>query len=126
MILSVDGIDFNNIIVNSLQRKIVKESGKNGGTFLTGERFNDVRNSYYQYTLTISPSLKNKEEYEELYSLLSLPVESYDVTLPSGQEFITFKASVASIGDRCRKKLPNGFIWDSFNVTFKGTEALDL
>lgn len=123
MILTVDGIEYNNIIVNGLQRKRINKTGRNGGTFMSGDVFNDVRDSYYEYSLTISPSLANKEEYEELYTLLSLPVESHEITVPDGQGYLTFNAFVSSVSDRLRKKLPTGNIWDNFTVTFEATEA---
>ena len=123
MILTVDGIEYKNIVVNSLQRKLINETGGNSGTFLSGEKFHDVRNSYYQYTLTLSPSLAQKEEYEELYALLALPVEEHEITVPYGQTVKTFKCYVSSVSDRLRKKLPTGNIWENFSVTFSGTEA---
>lgn len=123
MILTVDGIGYEHIVVGKVTRKLVNETGGNGGTFLSGDRFNDVRHSYYQYNLTLGMSLTHREEYEELYALLSLPVESHEITLPYGQEWVTFKAYVSSVSDSLRKKLPNGNIWENFSVTFNGTEA---
>lgn len=125
MVLAVDGIEYNNIVVNSLQRSIVVAKGRNGGTFLSGDKFNDVRHSYYRYTLTISPSLRAKEEYEELYAVLGLPVESHEITVPYGQGYKSFEACVVSVSDRCRKKMENGTIWDNFTVVFDGTEAIN-
>lgn len=123
MKITIDNIQFN-INVNSLQRSIVFGMGGNSGTFITGEKFNDVRHSYYRYSLTISPYLTLKSEYEQMYSLLSLPVESHEITLPYAQENITFKANVSSLSDRLRKVLPTGNIWEGFTVTFDGTEAI--
>ena len=123
MKITIDNIQFN-INVNSLQRSIVFGMGGNSGTFITGEKFNDVRHSYYRYSLTISPYLTLKSEYEQMYSLLSLPVESHEITLPHAQESITFKANVSSLSDRLRKVLPTGNIWEGFTVTFDGTEAI--
>ena len=113
-----------NVNVNSLQRSIIFGMGGNSGTFITGEKFNDVRHSYYRYSLTISPYLTLKSEYEQMYSLLSLPVESHEINLPYAQGNITFKANVSSLSDRLRKVLPTGNIWEGFTVTFDGTEAI--
>ena len=123
MKITIDNIQFN-INVNSLQRSIVFGMGGNSGTFITGEKFNDVRHSYYRYSLTISPYLTLKSEYEQMYSLLSLPVESHEITLPYAQGTITFKANVSSLSDRLRKAPPTGNIWEGFTVTFDGTEAI--
>lgn len=123
MVLKIDQIEYQHIVVGALQRKIVIETGKNGGTFLSGDRFNDVRHSYYEYSLTICPSLAHKEEYEELFALLSLPVESHEITVPYGQGYITYNAYVSSVSDKLRKRLPSGNIWEGFTVNFIGTEA---
>lgn len=122
MILTINGIEYKNIIVNSLDRRRVKKSGNNNGIFISGEIFNDVRHTYDQYSLTISPSLRHKEEYEELYTLLSFPQEEYEVKLPDGQDYIIFKAYVSSVSDKLRKMLPTGNIWEGFSVTFEGRE----
>lgn len=126
MTITIDGIEFDKIKLTSIQRKRVNETGKNKGTFMSGGKFNDVRYSYYQYSLTVVPYLSHKDQYEELYTLLSLPLEAHTVTLPYGQGTVTFDAYVASVSDRLRKALPNGLIWESFSVTLKGTEPIQV
>lgn len=125
MLLTVDGIQYNVFLV-SLGRSIKVESGKNSGTFISGERFYDAKNSYYQYNMSINPFLTHKEDYEKLYLVFGTPVETHEITLPYGQGELTFNAHVASVSDNCGKLNPPNTIWEGMSVTLESAEAINI
>lgn len=117
-LFAVDGVSFA-VGVESLKRGADIADGENGGMMLNGVRKRDICGVYYNYTLTLSTDGIQMEQYDLLYEVLTSPAESHVVTLPYGQESITFDASIESISDELLSAAEaEKQVWGNLCLTF--------
>lgn len=73
----------------------------------TGELHREVIGTFYNYQLKIGVKMGERDLYNELFDVLSAPVESHRVELP--HDHIEFDGYFSSISDNIRLVDDNGF-----------------
>lgn len=120
--LKVDGTVYKvRIPYESIRRMATIYEGQNSGVAISGKVIRDVVGTGYSYDISIEQNPLHPEDYDELYEVLSAPVESHEIEMPYGQESITYNAGVKSLRDTYGGN--NGFQhWRNLSVTFSYIE----
>lgn len=108
--------------VTKLTRKVEIRDGRNAGNTLSGRYRRDISGVFYTYTLSLSAAGMSREDYDDLQSALTEPVESHLVTMPDGQGTITFEAYIQAVGDELEIAEENGNQWGNMTVDFIAAE----
>ncbi len=119
-VITIDGQSFA-VGVLSVKRNATIAEGSNSGTSVSGRIIRDVIGTYYNYTVVFGTSKLSKTEYDALYDLLTVPVESHEITIPYGQSTITFDAYITSASDDLLKS-KNGNVWGNLSVDFNAIQ----
>lgn len=99
-VFSVDGVEYPGVCVKSpIHRSFNVLDGENAGRTMDGAMQRDLIGTYYNYRMEFDTSASALEEYDALYEVLSAPVKSHTITVPYGQEVLTFEAYVANGDD---------------------------
>lgn len=119
----VDGIEFTKAIVDKPKRSFQILDGENAGRqILTAKMERDILGTFYNYSMNIDNRFMSKEEYDELYNLLSAPVDSHTIEVPFGQETLVYEAYVTNGTDELasiRNKVNN---WANLSINFIAME----
>lgn len=122
MIFAVNDTEFN-IGVAKLQRS-VKKTYKYDVTTEDGVRHTEIRAIYPVYTLLLGSI--SQTDYDTLRSVLNTYDDTVSVTLPDGQEDVTFDAIAELSADALVFIESNGTRrWDNLMVTFTGVNPLE-
>lgn len=116
--LIIDGVEYGDkIIVSSVKERSEKVYGDSVTMKQNGDNSYDVIGTRLIHTVVLSKNPQvPQSETNELFSLLSDPVESHNVTLPHDEGEITYKAHI-SVAERALLDKINGkYIWDD-NIT---------
>ncbi len=116
-IFSIDGAAFA-VGVVSLKRSAEVSEGDNGGTMLSGVRKRDLLGVYYHYTLELAADTLTQGDYDTLYDILTAPQDSHSITMPYGQDSITFDAAVDSVSDELLFANGTEQLWGNLSITF--------
>lgn len=120
MIITIDGERFD-VGISKVDRKtrIEKESK---GTTLDGKEHFEVIGTYIDYTVTFVAKGNNVSEYDRLYEIASIPIETHIVTLPYNQSNITINATITIANTQIEQQY-NGFRkWSAIKITFSSVE----
>ena len=117
-VVSIDGIYYNvRIPENGIKRSFSIADTDNAGRLLDGTMVRDIVGTYYNYTVQFDTQLLSYEEYDRLYDQLSAPCEYHTITVPYGQDRITFHAYVTSGNDTLRT-VKGGNKWTGLSINF--------
>lgn len=89
------------------------------GTTMDLHKHYDIQGTYYDYEVEIATRKLSITDYDNLYELLTTPVESHTVTLPYGQTTLTFTARVSVASDVLVQSFTNFKKWGTLKVTFE-------
>lgn len=117
-IFSVDGVEYKNINVASLERMFSVADGENAGRTMDWSMRRDVMGTFYNYSMGIDSDYSDLDEYDDLYEVLSSPVDSHTIVVPYGQGSLEFKAYVANGNDKLIHKRPTFNKWNNLTVNF--------
>ena len=106
------------IVYNTLERSFSLRSGVNEGYMLSGRHERDLLGTSYSYQMSVGPDPAHPEDYDAFYEVVSVPVDSHEVTMPYGQSTITFQAEISSGQDTWRGKLGGSDRWAGLTVQF--------
>ena len=118
--ITIDGQSFRVGII-----KIPRKSSLNRedhGTTLDGRKHYDALRTYFDYDVTIDTKAINIHEYDRLYEVITQPVEYHMVTMPYGQDEISFKASIKTSNDSVIANYTNFRKWNGLKITFEAIE----
>lgn len=88
------------------------------GRTTDGTMKRDIVGTYYNYVIQIDAQDLDVSEYDELYEILSAPVNSHTLEVPYGQGTLVFDAYVSNVDDNL-KLARNGInLWGDLSVTF--------
>lgn len=119
----VDGIEFTKAIVDKPKRSFQILDGENAGRqILTAKMERDILGTFYNYSMNIDSRFMSKEEYDELYNLLSAPVDSHTIEVPFGQETLVYEAYVTNGTDELASIRNNSYNWASLSINFIAME----
>ena len=107
MTITMDGVPYRlRVKLGTLRRSFRIEESERSGMVKSGEEFRDIIGTYYDYAMDVEPDP-------------AAPVEAHTVTLPYGQETLTYQAMVSAGEDKQRDKVAGVTRWTGLTVTFK-------
>lgn len=119
----IDGVEYPNVRAMSLTRNFSILDGSNAGRTMSGDMMRDIIGTYYNYTIKFRSKVGYEQEYENLFDVLSSPVDFHELKLPFGNKTIIQKMYVTSGSDnlkRFKKDGINRFYEMSINFVAKG------
>lgn len=121
--ITMDGIFYDvRVKYDTLDRAFRLTEGVNAGDMLSGRHERDLVGTYYDYALQVEPNPKNRAAYDAFYQAISAPQDTHSITLPYGQETITFDAMVESGADRYRGEVGGERRWTALTVQFSAVK----
>lgn len=117
-VFTVDGVAYRSVNVLSLKRSFAVLDGPNAGRVMDGSTRRDIIGTYYNYSMELTSDYSDLTEYDALYEVLSAPVDSHTITVPYGQETLTFEAYVANGDDDLLHTRPTFNKWNNLTVNF--------
>lgn len=117
-LFKIDGRGFSGVGVESLKRSFRIPDGTNAGDMLSGDYERDPVGTYYDYDLVITTADLASNEYDDLFEILSAPVNSHIVQMPYGMRSLTFEAMISTGGDELIP-MDNGTWWGNLNVSIR-------
>ena len=117
-VFTVDGVEYPNVNVISLERTFAVMDGENAGRTMDGAMRRDIIGTYYNYNMQLTSDYSDLSEYDKLYEVLSAPVDSHTIMVPYGQETLTFEAYVANGNDSLLHKRPTFNKWNDLTINF--------
>lgn len=122
-IFSIDGQYFDVFIPqNGIERNFAVVDTDEAGRVLTGAMERDVIGTFYNYTIKMNTNFLSFEEYDALYEIISSPDDYHMITVPYGQETLTFKAYVTQGKDVLNRMSSKGNHWKQLSVNFIAME----
>lgn len=120
--ITMDGKEYANIHVTSLQRSFQVLDGENAGRVMTGEMDRDVIGTFYNFACEIDASRANREEYDEFWEAISAPVDSHVLSLPYAQGVMEFNAYVTNGADNLLTMFEDSNEWGELSFNFIAME----
>lgn len=118
-VVAIDGRYFNiSIPQNGIKRSFSIMDSDNAGRNIEGEMIRDIIGTYYNYTILFETKNLSNMEYDELYEILSAPVDYHIITVPYGQTTMTFKAYVTNGDDNISVVTSKGNKWTGLSINF--------
>lgn len=93
----IDGMHWD--VPIGVERSAEMQQSDISGTLLDGTYFNDVIGTFLSYNVTLAIPPAMMGDYSVLYEILTDPVSDHEVTLPYGQDHVTFRAMVSDVSD---------------------------
>lgn len=120
--LEIDGTEYG-AIVTALQRNFSVADGENAGRTLDGKMHRDLIGTYYNFSITIMTDRLTQAKYNELYEMISAPVESHTITVAYGNETLTFEAYITQgSDDLIRQYSDANRLWGNLSFNFIAME----
>lgn len=118
--LIVDGKTYRvRIVYNTLVRAFELIEGSNAGNMMSGRHERDLSGTGFSYQMQIDPDPDYPEDYDELFDLLSDPVNSHAVTVPYGQGTLTYDAEIINGRDVYEGTLSGIEQWKGMTINFR-------
>ena len=118
--VTMDGHNYRvRVKAGGLRRGFRLEESELSDTVKSGDAFRDIIGTYYDYTMEVEPDPAHPEDYDQFYEAISAPVPSHTLTVPYGQETLTYEAMVSSGEDRPRDRLGGVPRWTGLEVRFQ-------
>lgn len=122
-IFSIDGKYFNVFIPqDGIERNFAVVDTDDAGRVLTGAMERDIIGTFYNYTIKLNTNFLSFAEYDELYEILSSPVEYHWIIVPYAQSTLQFKAYVTQGKDVLNRMTSKGNHWKQLSVNFIAME----
>ena len=118
-LFTVDGVAYDvTVPVGGLTRSFQVLDGENAGRVLSGDMERDIIGTYYNYELKIETDKTSLAEYDRLYDVLSAPQDFHTLTIPYGQQTLTFRAYITSGKDSLLRRAGGKNYWTGLSVQF--------
>lgn len=82
----------------------------------------DLAGTFYNYTLAFDTTYLNVAQYDALYEILTAPVDSHQIVVPFGQEFMEYEAYISKVTDSLKSCIHGVQRWGDLTVTFTAME----
>lgn len=115
--ITIDNNSYNVGIIR-ITRKATQKI-ENLGTTMDLRKHYDIKGTYYDYEVEVATARLNVTDYDNLYEILTTPQESHIVTLPYGQDELTFEARVSVASDSLIQKFTTFKKWGTLKITFE-------
>lgn len=118
----IDGNDYS-AIVTSLTRNFSVVDGGNAGRTTDGKMHRDLIGTYYNYSISLKTDLLGQDKYNELYEIISAPVESHEIKVAYGNRILVFEAYITQgSDDLLRENTPTDRYWSNLSFDFNAME----
>lgn len=118
-VFSIDGVYFNVFIpMDGIERNFAIVDTDEAGRVLTGAMERDVVGTFYNYTIKMDTNFLSFAEYDQLYEILSDPVDYHIIKVPYAQGTLQFKAYVTQGKDVLNRISSKGNHWKQLSVNF--------
>ena len=123
-VFTIDGRAYN-VRVMSLTRSFEVLDGENTGrTIADGAMFRDIIGTYYNYEMEIDCSKLSPGDYDELWEILSAPVDSHAVSFPYGHAGVLMQQMYVSSGSDQLQRVEDGKnFWAGFKIKYIAMRA---
>ncbi len=122
MSIIMDGVTYQvRIRIGTLEQSFRIEDGNNAGKAMSGEDIRDITGTYYDYAMKVEPDPEHRADYDAFFWAISAPVDSHMITVPNGQDVLTYKAKVTSGRHRKKDKINGVTRWTGLQVEFTAT-----
>lgn len=118
--ITIDGQTFRIGIIKITRKASLNRESH--GTTLDGRKHYDALGTYFDYDVMIDTKAINVKEYDRLYEVITQPVEYHIVTMPYGQDEISFKAMIKTSNDNVIANYTNFRRWNGLKITFEALE----
>lgn len=119
----IDGQYFNILIPEGgIKRSFAVTDTDKAGRVLTGAMQRDIIGTFYNYTIQFETRNLSPDEYDDLYRILSAPVDSHNITVPYGQTVLNFNAYVTGGEDTLNRIRKNTNDWSGLSINFIAME----
>ena len=96
-VVEIDGKYYNaRIPEGGIKRSFQVLDDEDAGRVRAGDMHRSVIGTYYNYTIEFDTDGMDLEEYDRMYEVVSAPVDSHIITVPYGQDILTFEAYITS------------------------------
>lgn len=118
--LTMDGQVYRvRVVYESLIREFELLEGVNAGDMLSFRHERDLGGTGYSYELQVEPDPRYPEDYDAFYEAVSAPVDSHTITMPFGQNELTYEAMVENGRDMYRGRQGGRTIWRGLTVRYR-------
>ena len=115
MIWMIDGLAWN--VPCQIERTAEMRASEISGVLLDKSYFNDVVGTYMKYTISIAVPFTMAKVYEDLYDMITEPVESHSFVIPYGQTTVSITGRVESVSDSYVYMDGSRNYWKGFKFT---------
>ena len=120
MTVLMDGVTYRvRVVYNTLVRAFNLIEGPNAGEMLSGRHERDLVGTKYTYEMGVEPDPRYQADYDAFFDAISDPVVSHTITVPNGQNSLTFAAMIEGGSDTYRGQVGGQRRWGGLTVTFK-------
>lgn len=120
MNLIMDGVTYRvRVVYNSLVRAFELIEGPNAGDMFSGRHERDLIGTKYSYSMQVEPDPRYLSDYDDFFDALSNPVPSHTITMPNGQNSLTFDAMINTASDTYKGKIAGVRRYGGLTVTFQ-------
>lgn len=106
---------------DGLRRSFEIVDSDKAGRLINGNMQRDIIGTYYNYSIDFKTDNLTRAEYDKFYEIISAPVDSHTLTVPYGQDTLTFEAYVTSGEDVLNKIDADGNKWSGITIKFIAT-----
>lgn len=110
-----------NVDVTSLKRSAAVMDGEKAGRTLDARMRRDIIGTFYNYSITLNTRGMDAADYDDLYELLTAPVNCHVLQVPYGQSTIEFEAYIANADDAL-KRIGTINVWADLTLNFIAME----
>lgn len=115
----IDGIEFTKAVIDKPKRSFQVLDGENAGrTIVNGDMERDVIGTYYNYSVTVDATFMTAEEYDELYEIISAPVDFHKLEVPYGQTVYVYEAYITNGSDELERIDNDKSYWGNLSFNF--------
>ena len=117
-VFSIDGKFFDVLVPEGgIERSFAVTDTDKAGRAKSGGMIRDIIGTYYNYKISIPSNKLSKDEYDELYDIISAPVNSHKIRVPYGQRTLEFDAYITGGTDKLFHS-QNGNVWKGLQIEF--------
>lgn len=122
-VFTIDGKAYNVFVpADGIRRDGRILDGKNAGRTLSGSMIRDIVGTYYNYSISIDADNTDSAEYDELYNVITAPVDSHLLEVPYGQTTLVFEAYITSAADTLKSMAGGVNRWGDLTISFVAME----
>lgn len=118
-VFKIDGIEYDvKVMIDGIERNFNALDSDKTARLLNASMFRDVIGTFYNYTLKIEPNRMKPQEYDEMYEVISSPVDFHEIEVPYAQTTLIFQAYVTSGKDTLKSMKGGVNQWGGLSINF--------